>query len=186
MMLKNAYDKYYIEQDYFGEPYPGLVEFFKKHEPKCTVLDLGCGQGRDALLLGRLGYEVVGVDSSSVGIEQLNQIALKEKLSVKGVVGDMYSYPISDGYDMVLLDSIFHFYSRDKKREKDFLIRILAGLKPGGILCNFMQQGEEREKYYRKSLTESGHQIELIEDGYTDYPEYEGRIYFHMLRKTSE
>lgn len=182
-MPKNAYNKYYIDEEYFGKPYPGLVEFFKSYEPKGTVLDLGCGQGRDALFLGRLGYEVVGVDNSSVGIAQLNQIALKEGLAVKGEVADMYTYPISDRHDMILLDSIFHFYKRDRKKEKAFLLQILAGLKSGGILCNFMQKGEDREKYYRKILAESGHQLELILEGCTEYPEYEGRIYFHMLRK---
>ncbi len=183
IMPKNAYDKYYIDGDYFGEPYPGLVEFFKRYEPKGTVLELGCGQGRDALLLGRLSYEVVGVDSSSVGIAQMNQIALKEGLAVKGVVEDMYSYPISDSHDMVLLDSIFHFYSRDRKREKAFLLRILAGLKAGGILCNFMQQGEEREKIYKKILKESDHAMEIIAEEYTDYPDYGSRIHMHIVRK---
>lgn len=182
-MLKNAYDKYYIDRDYFGEPYPGLVEFFRNYESKGTVLDLGCGQGRDTLLLGRLGYEVVGVDSSSVGIAQLNQIALNEGLSVKGVVADMYSYPISDGYDMVLLDSIFHFYSRDRKKEKAFLLQILAGLKSSGILCNFMQQGKDREKYYKKILSGSGYKLEMMVEGYTDYPDYDSKIHMYVVKK---
>jgi SAM-dependent methyltransferase len=182
-MPKNAYDKYYLDKKYFGEPYPGLVEFFKNYEPKGRVLDLGCGQGRDALLLGRLGYEVVGIDSSSMGIVQMNQVALNEGLSVKGFVADMYSYKINDSHDMVLLDSIFHFYSRDQKKETAFLLLILAGLKSGGILCNFMQQGDKREKIFKKILKESDHAMEIIAEEYTDYPDYGGRIHMHIARK---
>ncbi len=49
--MKHNYDKYYKDEKYFGEPYKGLVEFFKSYSPKGTVLDLGCGQGRDAVAL---------------------------------------------------------------------------------------------------------------------------------------
>ncbi|RXV63781.1 methyltransferase domain-containing protein [Fusibacter sp. A1] len=66
---KVPYDDYYLEENYFGDPYPGLEAFFKAYSPKGKVLDLGCGQGRDSLFLAGLGYEVVGVDHSKVGIE---------------------------------------------------------------------------------------------------------------------
>lgn len=38
-------------------------------------MDLGCGQGRDVLFLGRIGYRVIDVDISDVGIQQLNLAA---------------------------------------------------------------------------------------------------------------
>ncbi len=81
---KPIYDQYYKEKDLFGKPYPGLQKFFKKYEPKGKVLDLGCGQGRDALFLGALGYNVTGIDLSKVGIDQMNQVAAHKKLPVKG------------------------------------------------------------------------------------------------------
>lgn len=39
------------------------------------MLDLGCGQGRDALLFARAGHRLLGVDVSSVGIEQMRATA---------------------------------------------------------------------------------------------------------------
>ncbi len=59
-MNDNAYNEYYKKIDCFGKPYLGLRNFFKKYYPKGTVLDLGCGQGRDSIFLGRLGYQVTG------------------------------------------------------------------------------------------------------------------------------
>ena len=57
-----TYDKHYQTPNYFGEPYPELLSFFSKYKPKGHVLDLGCGQGRDAIAMARMGYKVTGVD----------------------------------------------------------------------------------------------------------------------------
>ncbi|MEZ4951696.1 MAG: methyltransferase domain-containing protein, partial [Saprospiraceae bacterium] len=80
--MPEAYDKYYQTEDLFGSPYPELIAFFTKLPSKGNVLDLGCGQGRDAIALARMGYSVTGIDNSSVGIKQMNQIAKNEKLDL--------------------------------------------------------------------------------------------------------
>lgn len=129
--MSNSYNEYYKKEDYFGKPYPGLVDFFKTHPERNVVLDLGCGQGRDALFLGRIGYKVIGADISDVGIQQLNKVAQKEKLQVKGLVADIYSFCITDEYDMVLLDSMSHFYKNDIEKEKKLFMKIIEEIKPG-------------------------------------------------------
>ena len=115
-----TYDKHYKKPEYFGEAYPELVSFFQQHEPKGHILDLGCGQGRDTLPLGRMGYTVTGADISKAGITQMMEIAERENLNVTGVVIDIYKYPIEDSVDIVLLDSMLHFYPKDKKKETFF------------------------------------------------------------------
>ena len=80
------YDKYYQTENLFGKPYPELIEFFAEYSKRGKVLDLGCGQGRDAITLARLGYTVVGIDKSKVGVEQMNRIAEAESLTVTGKV----------------------------------------------------------------------------------------------------
>ncbi len=62
-----AYDNYYLTKDLFGEPYPELMDFFKNFPDRGKLLDLGCGQGRNAIPLVQLGYEVTGIDNSKVG-----------------------------------------------------------------------------------------------------------------------
>ncbi|QRN86167.1 methyltransferase domain-containing protein [Clostridia bacterium] len=182
-MKKVVYDKHYQNENYFGKPYSGLVDFFSNYEPKCRVLDLGCGQGRDSLVLARMGYQVTGVDISSVGISQMNRTAALENLAVRGIIGDVYTYRIDESYDMVLLDSMFHFYTKDRKKEKELLLRILSELKTDGVLCNFMQKGQEREKYYEKILAESGHQLVTIVEGYTEYLEFADAFHMHIVKK---
>lgn len=181
--MQNPYNKYYRQESYFGEPYPGLIDFFKHYPNRNVVLDLGCGQGRDALFLGRNGYQVIGVDISDVGIEQLNRVAQEEKLQVKGYVSDIYAFKITDDYDIVLLDSMFHFYKNDVEKETRLLLRIIEEIKPGGLICNFMQKGSKREKILKRIINESGVLFEVLRDGYTEYPKYDAEFHMYIIRK---
>jgi SAM-dependent methyltransferase len=56
LIIRKPYNKYYEKEAYFGKPYPGLVDYFMTYPERNVVLDLGCGQGRDAPFLGRIGY----------------------------------------------------------------------------------------------------------------------------------
>lgn len=181
--MYNSYNEYYQEENYFGAPYPGLVAFFKTYPERNMVLDLGCGQGRDALFLGSIGYRVIGVDISDVGIQQLNKAAQDQRLQVKGSVADIYSFGITDEYDIVLLDSIFHFYKNDIEKEKKLLQRIIAEIKLGGVICNFMQKGSKREKQLKSAIHESGASFEVILEGYTDYPEHNAEFHMYIIKK---
>jgi tellurite methyltransferase len=64
------YDAYYQEKDYFGETSKDLLAFFKNISEEGELLDVGCGQGRNAIPLAQIGFEVKGIDISKVGIEQ--------------------------------------------------------------------------------------------------------------------
>ena len=96
---KIAYDTYYQTENLFGNPYPELISYFKSLPRKGKILDLGCGQGRDAISLARMDFEVVGVDHSKLGIEQMEKIAKDENLSLTGLVADIYQYDQFLGYD---------------------------------------------------------------------------------------
>ncbi|WP_217587510.1 class I SAM-dependent methyltransferase [Lentibacillus saliphilus] len=182
-MKKVAYDNYYKEQNYFGNPYPGLIEFFTNYQPKGTVLDLGCGQGRDSLLLGELGYNVIGVDHSIVGINQLNQEAEKRKIDVEGVLGNVYEYPISKDIDVVLLDSMLHFYKNDLKKETEFVENILDNLKENGVFVNCILKGATRERILKKIILDSQYEWEILTDIYTEYREANAEYHLLAIKK---
>ncbi|HKL41936.1 MAG TPA: class I SAM-dependent methyltransferase [Clostridia bacterium] len=182
-MRKTIYDKHYKETNYFGSTYPKLVEFFKAYDKNYKVLDLGCGQGRDALFLGRLGYQVKGIDISKVGIRQMNQKAKEENLNVIGEISDIYEYPITDAYDVVLLDSMVHFYKNDITKETNLIKRVATELKVGGILINCMLKGLKREKHLKNILNKLPVHWEVIHDTYTDYPEANSEFHIIILKK---
>jgi 2-polyprenyl-3-methyl-5-hydroxy-6-metoxy-1,4-benzoquinol methylase len=166
-----VYERYYREPEYFGDPYPELIKFFTEYLPKGNVLDLGCGQGRGSTALARLGYTVTGVDISKTGIAYMQSLAEKENLNIKGIVADMYNYEIDENVDIVLLDSILHFYKPDKKKESQFLRRIMNEMRVGGLLCVLIWKSKkienELENVLRKSITE----WKTVLDKYINYPD---------------
>lgn len=138
--MKVEYDKYYQTENLFGEPYPELIAFFSAIKNKGKLLDLGCGQGRNAIALAKLGFEVTGIDYSKVGIKQLNEIAKKENLPLKGIVGDIYDYSNFDEFDFLLLDSMFHFRKKEKEKETKLLHKIIESIKPNAQITICIQK----------------------------------------------
>lgn len=137
--MKVSYDKYYQTVNLFGEPYPELIEFMADYPNKGKVVDLGCGQGRDAIPLARLGYTVTGIDNSKVGIDQMNTTAKIESLDLEGQVKDVYSFDRFNEFDIVLLDSMFHFNKKDKEKEVGLIKRIVSEIKNGSLLVVCIQ-----------------------------------------------
>ena len=133
-MKKVEYDKYYQTENLFGSPYAELIDFYAKIEAKGKLLDVGCGQGRDSVALAKLGFTVTGVDNSAVGIEQLNAMAEKDNLPLKGIVADIYSYSNFDEFEHILLDSMFHFGKKEREKETNFLNRLIAASKPETLI----------------------------------------------------
>ena len=173
-----TYDKHYKLPNYFGAPYPELLSFFKHHEPKGHVLDLGSGQGRDSIALARLGYTVTGIDISKVGVSQMLLVTEKENLNLSGYVWDMYEYPIVESVDIILLDSMLHFYPKDREKETEFLKRIMNELKLGGFLVVVVWKSEKIENIL-DSIIDAVYGWVRIIDKYVEYPE--GNMDMRML-----
>lgn len=158
-----SYDTYYQTNNYFGEPYSELMEFFNNQPKKKTVLDLGCGQGRDAIALGRLGFEVVGVDHSKVGVDQMNQLAKHEKLNLTGIVGDIYAFPTMHTFDYILLDSMLHFAKKDRDKEIEFLKCIINKIKKGAVLVICIQDSGKKVSILKEVMERTNHLKLLLE-----------------------
>lgn len=147
-----TYDKYYQTENLFGQPYPELIEFMSNYPKKGRVVDLGCGQGRDAIALARLGYSVTGIDISKVGIEQMNEIGEIEILNLDGQVGDIYSFDRFDEFDIVLLDSMFHFSKNHKENEIGLIKRIVSDIKKGSLVVVCIQDTGDKVHTLNKAV----------------------------------
>ncbi|GEM_PF-496857 len=141
-----VYDEYYQTENLFGAPYPELISFLSNYPTRGKLLDVGCGQGRDAIPIARLGFDVTGIDNSKVGIEQMKQLSYRENLNVLGIVGDIYAYNVFKDFDFILLDSMFHFLKKDRKKETSFIKKIIRDSKIGAIIIFCIQNTGNKVK----------------------------------------
>jgi SAM-dependent methyltransferase len=99
--------------------------------PAGRALDLGAGEGRNALWLARLGWRVTAVDFSAVGIERGRSHAEAAGLAVDWVIADVLEYqPAPEEFDAVVV-AYLHLPAADRAR---VLAHAAAGLAPGGLL----------------------------------------------------
>ncbi|MGH1386289.1 class I SAM-dependent methyltransferase [Kordia sp.] len=147
-----TYDSYYQTENLFGNPYPELIAFFSEYPQKGKILDLGCGQGRDAIPLARLGFTVVGIDNSKVGIEQMNKVSKIENLSLEGKVTDIFEFDDFAEFNFVLLDSMFHFTKNDRKKETEFIQRIVSKIEKGCLLIFCIQDTGKKVKILNETI----------------------------------
>lgn len=150
--MTDKYNKYYQTENLFGEPYPELIEFFADFPKKGKVLDLGCGQGRDAIALARLGYSVTGIDSSKVGIGQMNQIGQDENLNLVGQVDDICAFDQFNEFDIILLDSMFHFAKKDKEKEVTLIKKIVSEIKTGSLVVVCIQDTGDKVQILNQAI----------------------------------
>lgn len=71
------------------------------------VLDLACGDGRNAIYLGRLGYEVTAIDFCSEALNRLSYFIEKESLQIKTKLLDFSKAEIFIGierYDVIIIN----------------------------------------------------------------------------------
>ena len=106
---------------YFAEKYgmtpthSAIVEAVEKFGiAPCRALDLGCGQGRNALYLALNGFDVTAADYNPGGVQQLAQLAAYENLPVQTQVYDMNQAAIEGEYGLMVATVVFMFLQRDR------------------------------------------------------------------------
>ncbi|HHG8505402.1 TPA: methyltransferase domain-containing protein [Legionella pneumophila] len=67
-----------------------IHQTYLQDQEKMSVLDVGCGSGRNPLYLALSGHEVIGMDKNAEAIENIRKIAEQEQLSnIKAHVHDL-------------------------------------------------------------------------------------------------
>jgi cyclopropane fatty-acyl-phospholipid synthase-like methyltransferase len=115
--MTDHYDRLYSGvNDAFGaRAEPLLVEHVALLDPALPVLDVGAGQGRNALFLARRGLVVDAIDPSRVAVEQLAAAAKAEGLRLTAVAAGFEGFePTVARYGAVLLFGLLQLLSREQ------------------------------------------------------------------------
>lgn len=105
-------------------------------EPGMSLLDAGCGAGRNLVYFLRNGYEVFGVDQDPEAVSQIRSLAarLAPDLPPSNFqVSDLAELPFQDeSFDAVICNAVLHF-ARDDDHFDRMIDAMWRPLKPGGL-----------------------------------------------------
>ncbi len=110
-----------------ADPNPFLAEMLDGAAPGRAV-DLGCGEGRHAIWLARLGWQATGVDFSKVALDKAARWAEREGVEVDWVLADATSFVAAGPVDLVVV-SFLHLPGDSRRR---VLAEASGWLGPGG------------------------------------------------------
>jgi SAM-dependent methyltransferase len=98
--------------------------------PRGKVLSLAEGEGRNAVYLASLGYQVTGVDGSEVGLRKAMDLAAERGVAITTVHADLSTFKIeSEQWDGIVA-CYCHVPSAVRIRLHQAAVQ---GLKPGGV-----------------------------------------------------
>jgi SAM-dependent methyltransferase len=99
--------------------------------PVGRALDIGAGEGSDAIRLAKLGYDVDAVEISSVGAKKTECFAAEAGVNdkVRVVASDVQDFTPDGPYDVIICNGVLHYVE-----DKQSVIRLMQDATcPGGI-----------------------------------------------------
>jgi len=141
--IKNQYDSLYASMEVVfggGKPVAAVLKL-GEYIQSGTVLDIGGGEGRNALYLAEQGYLVSVTDLSEVGLNKLQAEAKARGLKINTQVRDVIADGIEGMYDAVINTFVLHHM--DDENAKKVIAESQRHTKAGGvhILYTFMNEG---------------------------------------------
>jgi len=130
-MDKTFWNERFAEPGYMYGNQPN--DFLKEHayvlKESGKVLCLAEGEGRNAVFLASLGYDVSSVDFSDSGLKKTQILAAEHNVSVRTVCADLIDYNLQqEAWDGMVM--IFGHFSKELRTS--LFQRIESGLKKGG------------------------------------------------------
>ncbi len=119
MSIRTMYEKWYDSDEYYWgfEPAELCYELMKIIPPSkdIKVLDIGCGEGKDAVFLAKQGYSVSAFDITENGIRKTKALAEKEGVEINAFIADINDLNLTEKYDIIYSTGTVQYLFDDKK-----------------------------------------------------------------------
>lgn len=130
--MKPFWENEYLnkERSTFGQPSKEVEDIVPFLPKGAKILDVGCGDGRHALYLAGLGFDVDAFDISANAIEKLDYLKHRHHLAINTCVCDALTFAYKQKYDLVILHGVLQFI--DRAQQPEILSLLKEWTNPGG------------------------------------------------------
>lgn len=81
------------------------------------VLEIGCGEGKDAVFLAKNGYLVTAFDAAQTGIDKARSLAKRHGVQIDFFQADVLDYRPDTSFDIVFSSGVLHYIPRKLRGE---------------------------------------------------------------------
>ncbi|ENV52208.1 Tellurite resistance protein-related protein [Acinetobacter junii CIP 107470 = MTCC 11364] len=136
----NQHAQAFFENTYQVEMESLYAPFLRYLPEQASILDLGCGSGRDILAFKKKGYQVEAIDYSAELVKKARELT-----NIEVCQQSFYDLAENNKYDGIwACASLLHC---DRDRLPEVMGRIFKALKPNGVLyMSFKYGNTDREK----------------------------------------
>lgn len=117
------YEEQYKTDGYYWGTAPNDVcyEVLRRYPPtrRLRLLDIGCGEGKDAVFFARNGYDVTAFDVTDAGVEKTKRLAEQAGVRVTAFKADILDYRLDSSFDILYSSGVLH-YMRPEYRDEIF------------------------------------------------------------------
>jgi len=117
----SSYENDYQKDEYYWGTIPStmclkILELLPP-ERRLKVLDIGCGEGKDAVFLARCGYDVSAFDISEAGLEKTKRLADKAHVNIRTFRANINDYRLEENYDVLFSSGVLHMMKPELRDE---------------------------------------------------------------------
>ena len=135
--FRTQYEKCYEGEEYYWGLEPAafldeLLEITGRDPKELSVLDIGCGEGKDAVYMAERGCKVTAFDITESGIRKTKALAEKRGVKVDAFVADINDFQVDDTFDVVYSTGTIQYLFDD--RIEPFFEKVKKMVNVGGYV----------------------------------------------------
>jgi len=119
--MKNPHDERYNQAKYYWGTRPSEICFrvlqLRPPDQPLRLLDIGCGEGRNAVFFARNGYRVTAFDSSPKGVEKTKQLAEQASVKINVFETDINQFRLTENFDILFSTGVLQYVPPDRRPE---------------------------------------------------------------------